>query len=132
MIEAMTGVTWESLRRLKVSEWLWLDMVGQGLHRADALPEAQPAQLSHLWGWGSEMLFRIRADRSLPGGFVGASVAREGLGPGAEAILWPEGIGRVGDQTAALRRSLRLTAHEVRVDEASVTMHITFYEGRDE
>lgn len=135
MMHAMTEVTWESLRRLEVSGWLWLDMVGQGLHQAESLPESPPAQLSHLWGWGPEALFRVRADRSLPGGFVGASVARAGLGPGTEAVLWPEGIGRVGDQTAALRRSLRLTSHEVAVEGASASgtgrSSITFYEPRD-
>jgi hypothetical protein len=135
MIQEMTDVTWESLRRLKVLGWLWLDMVGSGLHMAGTLPETRPAQLSHLWGWGPESLFRVRADRGLAGGFVGASVTRAALGRVNETIMWPEGIGRVGDQTAALRGSLRLTSYEVPVKSSWTSgtgiTWLTFYERAD-
>lgn len=135
MIQEMKDVTWESLPRLTVLGWLWLDMVGQGLHMADALPETPPAQLSHLWGWGPESLFRVRADRGLAGGFVGASVARAALGRGTETIMWPEGIGRVGNQTAVLRGSLGLTSYEVPVKGDRTSGNgmtwLTFYERAD-
>mgnify|MGYP007082249531 CR=1 FL=1 len=136
MIEALTDVTGESLQGLDASGWLWLDMDGIGLHMAKTLPNAPPSQLSHLWGWGPEFLFRLRADLSLPHGLVGARVARANLGSGAEAIIWPEDIGRVGEQTAQLRRSLRLETYELTVNAPSASRNlsssITFYAVPDE
>lgn len=74
MTYVLTTLTedWPVLRRRTPATWLWLDMVPPGLHLGDSLPEDMPAQLSHVWGWGPGWWVRVRADRDLPGGMVGA------------------------------------------------------------
>lgn len=64
--------SWDALRAEPAHGWLWLDMVVPGLHTGATLPETQPAQLSHVWGWGAGWWIRVRADVDLPGGLVGA------------------------------------------------------------
>ncbi len=62
---------WDDLVAL-AGRWLWLDMVGTGIHLGDTLPGTRPAQLSHAWGWGEGWWIRVRADVDLPGGLVAA------------------------------------------------------------
>lgn len=66
-LEIMKAPVWAELRGLPDATWIWLDMAGEGLHRAENLPEEIPPQLSHVWGWGLGWWVRARADFDLPG-----------------------------------------------------------------
>lgn len=72
-LRAIRASSWDDVLELPVSNWLWLDMAEGGLHRGE-LPPAQPAQLSHAWGWTDELLVRLRFDQNLPHGIVGAEI----------------------------------------------------------
>lgn len=66
-LETLNDPVWEKLAELPDATWIWLDMVGGGLHRGPTLPTTVPSQLSHVWGWGPGWWVRGRADIDLPG-----------------------------------------------------------------
>lgn len=85
VLKPVDSPVWQTLHELAGGTWIWLDMVEGGLHLAEWLPAAIPAQLSHVWGWGPKWWVRGRADLDLPGG-IGALILREAL-PGTGQIV---------------------------------------------
>lgn len=97
-ITALENPTWQSIRELKMTGWLWLSMAEGGLSRGDELPVIPPSQLSHVWGWSETHLVRIRADHALENGFVGALVERSAVVSQQEnepVKLWPADSGKI-------------------------------------
>lgn len=64
-IEPIPGDTWADVGKLACAEWLWIDTAGDGVHVATTLPD-EPAQVTHLWGWGEALAVRVRIDPDLP------------------------------------------------------------------
>lgn len=65
-VETLAAKTWAELRAVGCDEWLWLDTDGDGVHVAAELPEAEPWQVTHVWGWASDRAVRARVDVDLP------------------------------------------------------------------
>lgn len=93
-VKPLGASSWDELVKLKADGWLWLDMEEGGLHHG-TLPAAQPAQLSHLWGWSATELVRVRVDASLPGGMVGARVAVVDAGSAQDVTVWGNDSGKI-------------------------------------
>lgn len=93
-VKPLGASSWDELVKLKADGWLWLDMEEGGLHHG-TLPAAQPAQLSHLWGWSATELVRVRVDGSLPGGMVGARVAVAEAGAPQDVAVWGNDSGKI-------------------------------------
>lgn len=98
---------WGTLCTAHADGWMWLDTMEGGLHHGPNLPEMQPAGLTHVWGWRDDgsVLVRIRADRDLPDGFVGARlVIAEPGDPDAVDVTvtrcstWPTTAGQISPQ----------------------------------
>lgn len=64
-IESIPGNTWDSLKVLPCEEWLWIDTAGAGVHLTTSLGN-EPAQVTHVWGWGPHVAVRARIDPDLP------------------------------------------------------------------
>lgn len=98
-IETLSG-TWADLASVGCEEWLWLDTDGDGVHLSATVP-AEPAQVTHVWGWGPDRAVRARVDVDLPHasgetGLAGA-VLRWGQGQpaGSDVVDLEEGTHRV-------------------------------------
>lgn len=131
-VKALTELTWDGIRALEMTQWLWLSMAEGGLQRGDQLPAEEPTQLSHIWAWSDTALLRIRADDALPGRYVGAMVARPAENDLAEVQLWATDSGKI---SAEAGRSFRAGGPEPRLWEYRVwvgeteRMPLTFYCG---
>lgn len=118
-LRLLEDLTWEGVRSLGMAEWLWLDMVDEGIHIGETLPATPPNQLSHIWGWAPRRCVRIRADKDIPGGLCGSELL---LGIGTDAVvrrqvsLWAEGDGRAAISNPRVRQ--RLTGGCVQYDVA--------------
>ena len=134
-LRAIHATSWDDVLKLPVSNWLWLDMAEGGLHRGE-LPPAQPAQLSHAWGWTDELLVRLRFDQNLPHGIVGAEINAANAGAPTEVEVWHNGSGKIrmvsdafhteaGD--ARVRLEQFTVAVEARDGEGRVRMPLTFF-----
>lgn len=136
-VNALRSPTWESLSGLRLAGWLWLDMTEGGLHRGPALPSDPPSQLSHLWGWSGSVLVRVRADISLPTGFVGATVALADAGAGTRVPLWGSDPGRVQIVSREFHgpskeANVTLTQYTCSVTNGADQMPLVFYRMEDE
>lgn len=106
-LKPMAG-DWDSLRSASgLTGWLWVDtdttVTPRGVHIVDALPESEPAQVTHVWGWGPGRWARVRVDRE-PGASQstvrGALLVKSDAGTldvvTELAQVWPASEGRVG------------------------------------
>lgn len=140
----MTGVAelsvagWGDVQKIAVDDWLWLDMAEGGLHRG-SLPGTMPSQLSHVWGWSARHLVRLRFDRDLPNGVVGAEIPVAEAGNPSEVMLW-RNSGKIrmnvsdfhgSDGAARVRLEEFIVTVESRDDHGLVRMPISFYRMSD-
>lgn len=114
---------WVDLIDLPVAEWLWLDLVGEGVHRETTLPALGAPGLTHAWGWAPDCFARLRVDSTLPNGFTGSVLTRGDDAPGivvhldsTEGVPWA-----AGDRTIGLSRASRQLVGQ------ALRMHVARY-----
>ena len=71
VVAPLPSLSWDTLARLPIQSWLWLDMTDPAIRLAHDLRE-RPVDATHVWGWGASDFVRVRLDPDLPGGMVGA------------------------------------------------------------
>lgn len=76
-LDAQESWSWDQIRDMQCSEWLWLDMEQPGVHLSDALPATPSRQLTHVWGWADGLAVRVRVDPDL-------------VEPAVAVLRWPK------------------------------------------
>lgn len=121
-LNGVSFATWSAIDIPGISQWLWMDTSGGGLHLQAALGDP-PADVTHLWGWDADgkRLARLRIDRDLGDGdqpgVRGAVLDLAGNGDGQsievetwDGQIWHPSDGRINaDQQHPVFTGARLT-----------------------